>query len=180
MAITGSTGQHASGKGVFGDGTETWNVADGFTKINVLKILIEINLYELMAEFGRQNEEDELTPKQTTENRIYGFNRMKFAIKQVTSNCMFKIEAQDRTRVKTMLERIKNVEKVSNGIYTTYYNHVSKEETIVINEEHFRKCLDILSDIKEKLFSILNRAGLIFRKGEETDLDEFMKTVFEG
>jgi uncharacterized protein Yka (UPF0111/DUF47 family) len=178
--VTGSTGQHASGEGVLGLGTETWNVADGFTKINVLKILIEINLYELMAEFGRQNESEFISPEQMTENRIYGFNRMKFAIKQVTSNCMFKIEKQDRTRVSSLLNRIKEIEKVSDGIYTTYYNHITKEEKNVVNEKHFSNCLEILSDIKEQLFSILNRAGLIFRKGEETDLDEFMKTVYEG
>jgi uncharacterized protein Yka (UPF0111/DUF47 family) len=175
-----SLGQNASGEGIFKGDTETWNVADGFTKINVLKILIEINLYELIAEFGRQNEKEILTPSEIVENRIFAFNRMKFAIKQVTSNCMFKIEQKDRTRVSEMMERIKKVEKVADGIYKSYYNHVTKEEKIIINEEHFKKCLEVLSDIKEKLFSILNRAGLIFRKGEETDLEDFMKSVYEG
>lgn len=178
MAITGSTGQNASGESLFN--TETWNVADGFTKINVLKILIEINLYELLAEFGRQDEQEGMSPEQITENRIYGFNRMKFAIKQVTSNCMFKIDAKDKRRVEKMMDRVRMVDKVSDGIFSTYSNYVTKEERIVINEDHFRKCLDILSDVKEVLFSILNRAGLIFRKGEETDLDEFMRTVYEG
>jgi lipoate synthase len=105
---------------------------------------------------------------------------MKFKIKQVVSNCMFKIDKADRNRISEMLERIKSVERVADGIYKKYFNNVTKEETVIINEEHFRKCLNILSDVKEKLFSILNRAGLIFRKGEETDLDEFMRSVYEG
>jgi len=180
MVFSGSTGQKASGEGVVASETTSWNIADGFTKINVLKILIEINLYEVMAKFGKQNLEDDVVPSEIPYRRVDGFDRMIFALRQIITNCMFAIEKEDKEKVNKIVERIDNVEKYSDGICTITTNDVTKEVALRINEEHFGKCLDILSNVKEELHFILNRAGLIFRKGEETDLDEFMKSVYEG
>ena len=178
--ITGSTGQHAGGGSLFDGDTETWNVADGFTKINVLKILIEVCLYELIACFGRQNEKEYLSKNEIVENRIFGFERMKFSIRQVITNTMFKIDRKDMDIVNDLLSTIEVIDEVSDKIYYSTYNHITKEEEVIINEKHFKKCLKSLGNIKETLFFILNHAGLIFRKGEEIDLDEFARSVYEG
>jgi len=178
--VSGSTGQKASGEGVIAGETTSWNIADGFTKINVLKILIEINLFEIMAKFGKQNLEEEVNPHEIPYRRVDGFDRMIFALRQIISNCMFQIETEDIEKVKALVERIDLVESFSDAIANTLKNDVTKETELRINEAHFMRCLDILSDIKEQLHKYLNKAGLIFRKGEETDLDEFMKSVYEG
>lgn len=180
MGFTGSTGQKASGEGVIGGETSSWNVADGFTKINVLKILIEINLFEVMAKFGKQHMEEEVNFSEIPYRRVDGFDRMIFSLRQIISNCMFQIEKEDKEKVNELIERIDLIESLSDGISTTMRNDVTKETELRINEEHFRKCLDALSDIKEKLNFYLNKAGLIFRKGEETNLDEFAKSIYEG
>lgn len=176
----GSTGEKASGEGTFGGESTTWNIADGFTKINVLKILIEINLYEVMAKFGKQNLEEQISDNEIAHRRVDGFDRMIFALRQIISNCMFQIDKDDKDKVEELIERIDFVESKAENIATTFTNDVTKEDELKINEEHFRNCLDTLSDIKKQLHFYLNRAGLIFRKGEETDLDEFMKSVYEG
>jgi len=180
MVFSGSTGQKASGEGIIQGETSSWNIADGFTKINVLKILIEINLYEVMAKFGKQNLEDDLIFSEIPYRRVEGFDRMIFALRQIISNCMFQIDKDDKDKIKRLVERIDLVESLSDGISTTVTNDVTKESELKINEEHFRKCLDILSNVKEELHVLLNHAGLIFRRGEETDIDEFMKSVYEG
>lgn len=180
MVYTGSTGQKASGEGVFQGESASWNVADGFTKINVLKILIEINLYEVMAKFGKQNLEDDVHPSEISYRRVDGFDRMIFALRQIISNTMFQIDRDDKDKINRLVERIDRVESFSDAISTTVTNDVTKESQLIINEEHFMKSLDILSEIKQELNFILNKAGLIFRKGEETDIDEFMKSVYEG
>jgi len=40
--------------------------------------------------------------------------------------------------------------------------------------------LEILSDVKEKLNTPLNNAGLIFRPSEEVDLDKIMGNIIES
>lgn len=180
MVYSGSTGEKASGEGVFQGETTTWNIADGFTKINVLKILIEINLYEVMAKFGKQHLEEEINNSEIATRRVEGFDRMIFALRQIISNCMFQIDKDDKTKVEELIERVDFVESKAENIATEFTNEVTKETELRINEEHFRNCLDTLSDIKKQLHFYLNRAGLIFRKGEETDLDEFMASVYNG
>jgi hypothetical protein len=179
MVFSSSTGQKADGSTVFQGETTSWNIADGFTKINVLKILIEINLYEEMAKFGGRNGE-EVIPSEIPYKRVEGFDRLMFSLRQIISNCMFQIEREDKDKIKALVERIDLVESFSDGICDITKNDVTKESELKINDIHFRKLLDILTNIKEELHFILNRAGLIFRKGEETDLDEFMKSVYEG
>ena len=178
--FSGSTGQNASGEGVIQGDTNTWNVADGWTKINVLKPLIEANLFETMAKFGKQNLEDEFDPHQIAHNRVEGFDRMMFVLRQTISNTMFKIDRDDKEKVQKLIERLDLVESVADGIASDMVNDVTKEHELRINEDHFRRCLDVLTDIKQQLNSCLNKAGLIFRQSEETDLDEFMRSVYEG
>ena len=62
----------------------------------------------------------------------------------------------------------------------TKINDVTKEDQLRVNEPHFKKCFDILQHIKDELNFPVNRAGLIFRQGEELDLDAIMRTIEEG
>jgi len=57
---------------------------------------------------------------------------------------------------------------------------INHEITFEINEELFKKILEILSDVKEKLNTPLNNAGLIFRPSEEVDLDKIMGGIIDG
>jgi len=118
--------------------------------------------------------------KLLAERRVDSFDRMLFAMRQIISNCMFQIDKDDKLKANVLVERLDLVEMVSEHISTRTYNLVTKENELVINEAHFRKCLDVLSNIKQELNFILNKAGLIFRKGEEINVDDFMKSVYEG
>jgi DNA-directed RNA polymerase subunit F len=173
-----STGEKASGETTF-QGSEVWNASEGISKMLILKILIEINLYEVMAKFGKQDLEQELDMRTITQNRIDGFDRLIFAERQIIQNCMFQIDREDRDRTQRLVDRLNLVEGVANGIVSEMINDVTKETELRINEPHFRKCLDVLSNIKEELHFILNKSGLIFRKSDETNLDDFMKSVYE-
>lgn len=180
MTFSGSTGQKASGEGVIQGETTSWNTADGVSKILILKILIEINLYETLAKFGKQNFDDEVMPSEIPYKRVDGIDRMIYSLRQIISNCMFQIEKEDKPKMMELVARIDLVESYSGAISTTLKNDVTKETELRINEKHFRICLDILSNIKEELHSLLNHAGLIFRRDEGTDLEEFMKDFYQG
>jgi hypothetical protein len=106
---------------------------------------------------------------------------MIFHLRQLIGNCRFSIDkGNDEEIVSGFLERLNNVEDVANGIADWKINDVSKENVLTINDQHFRKCFDILRSIKDELNFPINRAGLIFRQSDEIDLDKIMNDIIEG
>lgn len=172
----------SSGDGVISLGQQAWNIADGFTKIKILRILIELDLYEAVAKFGyREMDDPNFSPQLIPYKRVEGFERMLFSLKQLIGNCQFSIDdKKDKELIRTFLTRIENVEKVTDGIYSEFVNDVTKENDLVINEGHFEKCFKVLRNIKDELNFPINRAGLIFRNSEEIDLDKVLSEIVEG
>jgi hypothetical protein len=179
MSVT-SIGK-ADGENVVSLGTQAWNIADGFTKIKILRILIELDLYETVAMFGKKDMEEYVDFQELPYRRVDGFDRMVFSLKQLIGNCKFSIEkGEDEKLVASFMERIDNIGDVRDGIAQEVKNDLTKEVELNINEKHFLKCFNILRSIKNELNFPINRAGLIFRQGEELDLDAFMKSLENG
>lgn len=179
MAVT-SIGQ-ASGENVVSLGTQAWNIADGFTKIKILRLLIELDLHETIAMFGKKDMEEQFDPMEIPYRRVEGFERMLFCLRQLIGNCRFSIEkGNDEKTIAGMIDRIDQVETVADGIASKFINDITKEDELKINEDHFRKCFDILRAIKDELNFPINRAGLIFRQSDEMDLDKIMNDIIEG
>jgi hypothetical protein len=177
MAYT-SVGK-ADGEGVVSLRSDAWNIADGFTKIKILRILIELDLNENIAMFGRKDIEEQIPEEQIPYKRVEALNRIVFSLRQLIGNCKFSIEKEknDKSIVEGFTERLKNVEKYLNGVADFTTNDVTKENELMIHENHFRKCFDILRLIKDELNFLLNRAGLIFKASDTLDLDEIMKGI---
>lgn len=172
----------ASGENVISLGTEAWNIADGFTKIKILKILIEIDLLETFAMFGYQSlDEDNFNPADIPRRRTEAFDRLLFSLRQLIGNCHFSIDdKRDKEVIRELQSRIDNVEAVSDGVARIVHNDLTKEEEIIIDEQHFRNCFNVLRSIKDELNFPINRAGLIFRHSDEIDLDKMMREIQEG
>ena len=179
MAFT-STGK-ASGEDAIGLGTQAWNIADGFTKIKILRLIIQLDLDEEIAMFGRKDEQDDVPNEFIPHRRLEYFQKFIFHIKQLIGNCKFAIEkGYDEKIIKEFERRIEQVEAVADGVASTFVNEVTKEEELKINERHFKVCLKILQEIKDDLNFPVNRAGLIFRQGDELDLDAVMRSIEDG
>jgi len=171
----------ASGEDVVGLGTQAWNIADGFTKIKILRLLIQLDIDEEIAMFGRKDDQDQTISEDIPYRRVDSFEKFIFHLKQLVGNCKFAIEkGLDETIICQFLDRIDQVEAVADGIATHFVNDVTKETELKINEDHFKKCFLILQSIKDGLNFPVNRAGLIFRQGEELDLDGIMKSIEQG
>lgn len=176
-----STGLGASGEGVISIGTQAWNIADGYTKIKILRLIIQLDLDEEIAMFGKKDEGMEIPYDQLSSKRVEAFGKYIFHLKQLIGNCRFAIErGHDEKVIDALMGRVENVEEVENGIADYFINDVTKESELKINETHFKKCIDILRNIKDELNFPINRAGLIFRQGEELDLDAIMRGIEEG
>lgn len=172
---------HADGEGVISIGSETWNIADGYTKIKILRLIIMLDLDEELAMFGRRDDLEVIDPKQIAEKRVEAVERMIFHLKQLIGNCMFTIEkGQDEYVVNKFLHRIEQVENVIDGISQVVINDVTKEDELRINERHLRRCVATLTEIKNELNFPLDRAGIIFKKSDELNIDEIMQDVEEG
>lgn len=171
----------ADGEGVVTLGQQAWNIADGFTKIKILKLLIEIDLYETIATYGKQSFEDDIPYQLIPEKRVEGMHRIVFILKQLIGNCRFSIDkGEDEKVVSQFLARLEKVENVLDGIANVYTNDITKEEEVIINEEHFKTCFNVCRNIKDELNFPINRAGLIFRHSDEMDLDKIMNEIIEG
>ena len=179
MAFTTPQGK-ASGEDAVGLGTQAWNIADGFTKIKILRLLIQLDLDEEISMFGKKDEQEVLF-EEIPYRRVESYNKFIFHLKQLIGNCKFAIEkGVDERIIQQFTERIEAVEEVSDGIASYFINDVTKETELVINEVHFKICFSILQKIKDELNFPVNRAGLIFRQGEELDMDAIMRQVEEG
>jgi hypothetical protein len=171
----------SSGEDVAGLGTQAWNIADGYTKIKILRLLIQLDIDEEIAMFGRKDETDQTSNEDIPYRRVEYFNKFIFHLKQLIGNCKFSIDKGiDERIIQQFLDRINQVERVSDGIASYFIDDVKKEEKLTINEKHFKICFDILQKIKDDLNFPINRAGLIFRQGETLDLDSVMRSIEQG
>jgi hypothetical protein len=171
----------SSGEDVISLGTQAWNIADGFTKIKILRILIEIDLHETIAMFGKKDMEEQTPYAEIPYRRVEAFERMLFSLKQLIGNCRFSIEkGVDEKTIAGLINRIDQVEEVADGIASEFINDVTKEDELRINEVHFRNCFNILRAVKDELNFPINRAGLIFRRTDEIDLDKIMADIEQG
>lgn len=170
-----------SGEDVVSVGSDAWNVSDGFTKIKILRLIIQLDIDEEIALFGRKDDQDQTSYEEIPYKRVESFERFIFHLKQLIGNCKFAIDGNvDEMIIKQFLERVGNVEKVADGIADNLINDVTKESQLRINETHFRKCFGVLQQIKDELNYVLNRASLIFRQSETLDLDQVMRSIEQG
>jgi hypothetical protein len=179
--MTWTQSNKTSGEDVAGLGSQAWNIADGFTKIKILRLLIQLDLDEEIALFGKKDDSDETMSADLPYKRVESFNKFIFHLRQLIGNCKFSIERGiDETIIAQLLTRIDQVEAVADGIASYFFNDVTKETSLTINETHFKICFSILQKVKDELNFPVNRAGLIFRQGETLNLDEIMRSIEEG
>lgn len=100
---------HASGDAVVSLGSEAWNIADGYTKIKILRLLIEVDLYESMALYGYKDLDDvDYIPSEVPRRRVEAINRIMTDLQQLIGNCMFSIRTRkDRKKVDVMVQRFR-------------------------------------------------------------------------
>jgi len=162
-------------------GSQAWNSADIYSKVKISRLLIQLDLDEEIAIFGRKDEQDEVPNEHIPYRRIEYFHKFIFHLKQLIGNCKFAIgRGYDEKVINSFGERIEQIEEVIDGISSTFVNEVTKEEQLKINEKHFKTCFKILQEIKDDLNFPLNRASLIFRASEELDLDAIMRNIEDG
>lgn len=163
-------------------GSDAWNVADGFTKLKILRQLIMLDRWDTIAQFGTEEigEDAGLDDNSIKKRRVEALQRFHSTIKQLLGNVMFAIRKEDLIKVKNMLDRIRTVEDFISKSYDVREDLYNHQDVFEIKEDLFDKILTIMQDVKDQLNTPLNNAGLIFRPSEEVDLDKIMSEIVEG
>ena len=82
----------ADGSKVVSQESEMWNIADGYTKIKILRLLIELDIHETIALFGRKDMEEFVPEESIPHKRVEAIHRMMFCLRQLIGNCKFSID----------------------------------------------------------------------------------------
>lgn len=170
------------GSGEISLGTDAWNVADGYTQIKILRLLIQLDRYETIAQFGTEEIGEDIVfgDNDINRRRVEALQRLQSSTKQLLGNTLFAIRSDDRSKIQDLLDRLETLDEFIPRSFNQKVDGVTHEEFFEINEKLFKKILDVLSDIKIQLNIPLNNAGLIFRASEEVDLDKIMNDIIEG
>lgn len=162
--------------------SDAWNVADSFMKLKVLRLLILLDKYETISQYGVEEMEEKMmfSDNDIALKRKDGLNRFASTLRQLIGNVKFSIRKEDRPRIIDMEARIMTVENFLEDILNSKQNMITHENEMRINESHFQTCFRILRDIKVDINVPLNKAGLIFKQSEEVDLDAMMNQIISG
>lgn len=163
-------------------GSDAWNVADGYTKLKILKQLIYLDRYENIALYGTDDidEEGMFDENSLSKRRENALLRYVSTLRQLLGNVKFAIRVDDHPKIKVFQSDIDEVEKYVGGISYIETNQISHEERITINENHMRNLVGVLQIIKNEINVPINKAGLIFKGSDEIDLDKIMAEIEAG
>lgn len=164
-------------------GTEAWNIAQGYTYLKVLKLLVELDKLVNIALYGVENIEDTFQVPQDmkTHFRLIAINRLLEELKKVIENTKFVLSKPNKELILEYRIRLTKVEFNLEFVKQTQTDMRTKEEKTIILEKQFRECLDELRNIKEEINQPLNDASLIFPSSDEIDLDKLQnKLIFGG
>lgn len=164
--------------------SDSWNVADGFTKLKILKPLVEMDKLVKISIYGAENVDDTFNliqyPEMKTMLRIEALNRLIDVLRETIENSRFGCKKDEKVIIDKLEKRVFDVRDVLPAISSEKIDMRTNSRTIIINEEHFLTCLEELRAIKKQIPEPLNKSGLIFPSSEEIDLDKLKQDIIEG
>lgn len=164
--------------------SDSWNVADGFTKLKILKPLVEMDKLVKVAIYGAENIDETFNllqyPELKTMLRIEALNRLIDVLRETIENSRFACKKTELATIDELEKRVFNVRDVLPAISGTQIDMRTNVSAVVINEEHFSTCLEELRLIKKTIPEPLNKSQLIFPQSEEIDLDAMKMKIIEG
>jgi uncharacterized protein YerC len=170
-------------EGTAESGSESWNVAQGYTNLKILKPLVEMDKYVKIALRGHEEIEFALvmSPEQRTQARIEGIRALVECLRECDENSDFAMEKEGtKNKLKELAERVEVVAQFLDGISFEEFDARTGVRVLRINEEHFQNCLNELRSIKKEIPMPLNKNNLIFRGSDEVDLDKLAKQIEES
>ncbi len=152
--------------------SDIFNVGGGFVIYNILKPMVQIDRYEMIAQYGEETIDEDKNLSQNSRNlrRIEALDRYISTLILLISNTKF--VKRNRYGLDFAKQKLDFIYKHIPMTYKILRDEVSSEEHYVIDEVWFRKFIDQVRHIKDEIYSILNRSGLIFRRKEGLNISK--------
>lgn len=164
--------------------SDSWNVADGFTKLKILKPLVEMDKLVKMAIYGAENIDETFNliqyPEMKVMLRIEALNRLIDTLRETIENSRFACKKEEKAILDELERRVFDVREVLPAIAIEQSDQRTNERRVVINEEHFSTCLEELRAIKKTIPEPLNKSALIFPTSDEIDLAKIKEQIEMG
>ncbi len=166
-------------------GSDTWNVAKGFTNLKILKPLVEMDGLIKVALYGSENVEETIIldqqPNMKVTLRVEAVKRLVNVLRELIENSYFALGKEDKVVMDGLSADLNDVEDVLGVLTIRTSDQRNGIEIIRINELHFTECLNALRIIKKEIATPLNNNKLIFPSSDEIDLSKLEdQLVFGG
>lgn len=162
--------------------SETWNNAKGFSTYHVLFPLIECRKLVKICLFGVEEIEQQgaFSPQQINDNKINAINRLLQELMQLVEDNAFVMDTKTKEIMDKLKKRLGKVEEVIDGISRVSIDQRIGQKQTILNEKHFKLCLNELRSVLSEIKKPLNIKNLIFPASDELDLDKIKQEIIEG
>jgi hypothetical protein len=164
------------------DTTEKWNTAKTYSALMIMKNLYSCDVLIMTAKYGSEIINDSLSmhPQDKVYSRLEAIERYVDTIDLIFKNTVKFLKKKDEAIFIRLRKTLYAVREVLPAIKETQYNMGINQTNIILNEEHFNVCLDIIKNINEEMIEPLNNAGLIFKETDEMDIEDIKRQIIEG
>jgi len=115
------------------------------------------------------------------QKRLEGLQRLSFYLSLLIENTHFVIGSAYSPMVNVWLNCIDRIRQVEYyNVYNIDQNDIAKTNEIYIEERQFYKVLKYLREVKKEYNIVLNKANLIFREGDEVNLNALQEELIRG
>lgn len=162
----------------------TWNVAQNYSQLMIMKHLYLINEYRTLATFGTTDMVDDFVVDEKTRAnaRVIAIKRMCHHLRMLVGNTYFAIkDKNDKIQFDEYKKALDRIGVLLNKEVVYYYTFNQRDKTrdIRVNEIEFGKILNTLVQIEEDANTPLNKASLIFKPIEEFDAKKIKDKIME-
>lgn len=159
-------------------GDEIWNISAGYVTLKILKLMIEVDDLETIAQYGTKVIDEVVDDSMKAERRVEALKRLKDKLLQLVGNVAFEVKKDDDKEILAQLRKdLLFLEPLLKGAYTRKMNNVTHVEALQIEHSYFMICLRELQRIKEALNEPINNANIIFRNSAEINLDDIINDI---
>lgn len=161
---------------------DVWRISSSYVNNKILFPLVKLDKYFLVAQFGYDDLDNSrnFNDSELAQNRYSALLWCSRVLESLIRNSLFSVGKKAKKQFESYLDALELLEKYYPNLLQKRTNNLTKNVEHRINEVLFKKCFEILQEIRTNIPYTLNSAGLIFKKREDLNLDDIAKQIAYG
>lgn len=159
----------------------SWNVAQHYAELKIMKPLYLCDEYETIATFGHLDFTDEILSNFSTDVlKIRGFKRLVKTLILLINNCKFAVKGSHNKQLVEYRKELQRYYKTIDILCKHKINQRTRTKELVIIPEKYDKVLERVIEIKSLINEPLNKYDLIFTYVEPFDPKKAKELIKKG